>query len=267
MKTDSHIHGIFSSDSRIDYDELCQKAILKGYDKIAFTEHYDLLTNEMINYGLLSLKAYFKVMNVLKEKYPELTIAIGIELGEPHRVADISKKMFSQYKPEFIIGSLHVSRLNEYLSLNIDNSLTSSQIKRYYEENLEMVETGNFHALGHLGIFKRGLQYWDINCEKHAKSIIEQILRTIIKKNIALEVNNASFRSSINNILPEPQYLKLYKELGGELICIGSDSHRIEVFDTFYDKTLDILTQSGFCCSHFMINDKWVINELKRAER
>ena len=99
-KIDTHIHGHFSSDSTINYQALCQKAIALNYHTIAFTDHFDLIDTELINYGLFPLERYFREMNNLKKQFPELNILAGIELGEPHRVTDFSQRLFGYKKPD-----------------------------------------------------------------------------------------------------------------------------------------------------------------------
>ena len=245
-KIDTHIHGRYSSDSIIDYRELCKKAIEKKYKVIVFTEHYDLIDTELMEYGLLPLKRYISELAEIKKEFPELKIITGIELGEPHIVGDFAKRLFLDFQIEYIIGSLHVTRSGLNVSLKIDKPLSNKDIKEYYEENLEMVRKGGFDTLGHLGIFKRGLQHFDIAEEKHCHHIIDEIFREIIKKNIFLEVNYSGFKTKFQNHIPEPEILKRYKKMGGKLISIGSDSHDLEFFDKYYQKTFENMRELGF---------------------
>ena len=192
-KIDTHLHGKYSSDSIMTYDELCQKAIKNNYKVLAITEHYDLIDNELIEYGLLPLKRYYNELEVLKIKYPQLEIITGLEIGEPHLTIDFAKRLFYEYPPDYIIGSLHVTRAGQNISkykrnvsLMIDKPMSKDDVKQYYLENLEMVQKGGFDTLGHLGIYKRGLK--DVNTidEHHVYYIIDEIFREMIKKNICL---------------------------------------------------------------------------------
>ena len=253
-RADTHIHGNYSSDSDLDYLTLCKKAIERDYEYITFTEHYDLLESELAVWGLPPLQNYFYNLDIIKDAFPELMIAKGIELGEPHRVMDLAQKLFGYFKPEYVIGSLHVTRSGMNVSLSIDRELSESDITEYYEENLEMVQKGGFDTLGHLGIYKRGIGKFKCADEKHVHNLIDEIFREMVKKDICLEVNNSGFKSHINDSIPDFETLKRYKKLGGELICISSDSHSLEHFDRFYDKTLDNLREIGFRCTHWVQN-------------
>ena len=261
MKIDSHIHGEYSSDSVIKYRELCELAINKDYSHIVFTEHYDLIDTELTHYGLLPIKRYFDKLKDLRVEFPNLHIITGIELGEPHRVMDFAKRLLSNFTPDYLIGSLHVTRSNINVSLKIDFPLAETDVKAYYEENLEIVENGGFDTLGHLGIFKRGLESGKQPEESKFHYIIDEIFKTMIRNNICLEVNYSGFKSSFNNHIPEPKILSRYLKLGGELITISSDSHDLKHFDKYYDKTLDNLKEIGYKCLYYKFNGKW--NKLK----
>ena len=60
--------------------------------------------------------------------------------------------------------------------------------------------------------------------------IIREIFSVLIERNIYLEVNLSSLNKPYQMIIPEPEMLEMYKEMGGKLICVGSDTHRINQF-------------------------------------
>jgi len=247
-----------SSDSLINYDELCNKAINTGYKVIAFTEHFDLLDTELLSYGLPSMSYYFKLIDEVRLKFPSLNIIRGIELGEPHRVREYAERLFSIISPDYIIGGLHITRTMKNVSLKITENFTNKDIVDYYQENLEMVEIGNFDTLGHLGIYRRKLMNQALPDEKVAYHIIDEIFRSMIKKNICLEINSSSFVNPIlNTHMPEPTLLKRYKDLGGELITMSSDTHHLDFFDLYYKKALDSIKNIGFSYLYWKNKGVW----------
>jgi histidinol-phosphatase (PHP family) len=257
FKIDTHLHGYFSSDSKLDYAELCRKAILTNYKVLAFTEHIDLLDTELLNYGLLPLKQYYDFMTNLQSQFPELVIIKGVELGEPHRVGDFSKRLFKESTPDYIVGALHVTKTNINVSLPLREPFTNDDMKDYYEENLEMVEIGNFDTLAHLGIYKRGLLYQSALEENNVAHIIDEILRVIIKKNICLEVNSSSFKRNMNDPIPCRKILQRYKEIGGELLTICSDAHDLDMFNMYYQKTIEMIIECGFSTLYWKNKYGW----------
>jgi len=257
QKVDTHIHCEYSSDSHLTLSDLCKKAVRLDYSYIAITEHFDLIESEVVNYGILSLRSYFRDCQQMQQKYPQLQIVIGLEIGEPHRQMDLADKLLAIYRPDYLIGSLHVLTNGRNISLPITQPLTQTDIRLYYEETLAMVERGGFDTLGHLGIYKRGLQDEALPDESYMQSTIDEIFRVMIRKEIALEVNNSSFRSFFANHLPDKQQLLRYRQLGGELICLASDSHDLKHFDTFYDKTLDSIQGFGFSSLWVKSKGRW----------
>jgi len=45
---------------------------------------------------------------------------------------------------------------------------------------------------------------------------------------MALEINSSGWRQPAGRPYPDLELVKLYRELGGEIITIGSDAHRCE---------------------------------------
>ena len=54
---------------------------------------------------------------------------------------------------------------------------------------------------------------------------IDEILKMAIYDGKGIEINTSSFRYKLPDLTPSSYILKRYKELGGEIITTGSDSH------------------------------------------
>jgi len=256
-RIDTHIHCEYSSDSILTYDKLCKKAIDCGYTYLAITEHFDLEGSQMADYGIMPLRYYFKECHRLAETYPQLEIGVGLELGEPHRTLEHAESLFKKYRPDYIIGSLHILSSGLNISVAINEPPTEADIREYYEENLAMVERGGFDTLGHLGIYQRGLVDGDHIDESGMYSIIDKIFTVMISREIALEVNNSGYKCRFRSHIPDGKILLRYQALGGRLLCLGSDSHNLQQFNRFYDKTLDSLWSLGFSSLCFKTKGCW----------
>ena len=81
--------------------------------------------------------------------------------------------------------------------------------------------------------------------QKHA-DIIDRILRTILESGKGIELNTSGFRSGLGQPNPCVDILKRYKELGGEIITVGSDAHKPEHVGADFDKACTILKDCGF---------------------
>ena len=60
-----------------------------------------------------------------------------------------------------------------------------------------------------------------------------------------IEINTGGIRYG-TNINPEPVLIKRYRQLGGELITIGSDAHKLSDIGSHMDIVRDILNNCGF---------------------
>ena len=75
---------------------------------------------------------------------------------------------------------------------------------------------------------------------------IDKILRMLILRGKALELNMSGLRAKLKEPMPPVDILKRYKQLGGELITIGSDAHHIEHVGYGIKEGMEILCDAGF---------------------
>ena len=245
MKIDYHIHSEFSADSSADMNSIIRKAIKRKYTEIAFTDHFDLLPTEIAIYGTPSYLRYSEAITEIQKIYPAISILKGVELGEYHRAYQLADRIMDICDPpDLKIASIHILPDGSNVSEPFDEEMSRDSIEAYYRENLDLVTFGNFDILGHLGIYKRYLTKEPDECS--SLEMIREIFRKMIVQRIALEVNLSGLRNSLKQLIPSAEYLRIYRELGGELITIGSDSHRAEHFDADYDRAIGELSACGF---------------------
>ena len=73
-----------------------------------------------------------------------------------------------------------------------------------------------------------------------------KILKTVIADGKGIEVNTSSYRYGLSDLTLSRDILKLYWELGGQILTIGSDSHKPEHLRTFINETKQELKALGF---------------------
>ena len=119
---------------------------------------------------------------------------------------------------------------------------------RYFESVLESLAAfDNFDVFGHLDYVVRYGPTQDKNYSYHQyKEIIDEILKVLISKNIGLELNTAGLKYGLSFAHPQVEVLKRYRELGGEIITVGSDGHKPEHLAYDFHKVPDILKEAGF---------------------
>ena len=76
--------------------------------------------------------------------------------------------------------------------------------------------------------------------------LITQILKCVIENGKGIELNTSSIKYQLDDLMPSTDILKLYLELGGKIITIGSDSHRKEDLGSHIKELRKVLKDIGY---------------------
>jgi len=227
MLADYHMHTSFSNDSEYNMEKAIKKAIDLGLDEICFTEHSDYGT--MGDY-VVDYKAYHEEYKKLKEKYKDkISIKFGCEFGVQEGTINDYENDYKLYNFDFIILSNHQIEDIEFWTYKYQEGKTQEEYNRgYYTAILKVIQKYNsYSVLGHLDMIKRYDKLGQYPDEK-IKDLLIKILKHVIKHGKGIEVNTSSFRYGLADLTPSKYILKLYEELGGTIITIGSDTHKEE---------------------------------------
>lgn len=100
--------------------------------------------------------------------------------------------------------------------------------------------------LGHLDLIKRYGDYKSELDDKLFYDILESILKEAIQNGKGIEINTSCFRYGLKDLTPSTYILKMYKDLGGEIITTGSDSHIPSQVAYKFDFIYKKLSELGF---------------------
>jgi histidinol-phosphatase (PHP family) len=225
---DYHSHTDFSDDSAATMDEMIEGAIQKGILELAITDHYDPDYPDP-NYPFeVDFDEYHKALLHAEQHYaPRIRIVkgleIGIQNGDTLKKCKAAAKNFSY---DFLIGSFHSFNGTDLYTANyseMDQDRILPSFYTYVHDCLK--EFDDFDVLGHMNVIDRYL-----NLERdysESLMIIEEILKELISKGKGLEINTSSYRYGLKDRNhPTKEILQLYRDLGGEILTIGSDAHR-----------------------------------------
>ncbi|MBQ7898216.1 MAG: histidinol-phosphatase HisJ family protein [Clostridia bacterium] len=247
---DSHIHSDISFDGKFSIDEFANKARELGLSGITFTEHYDIYDgmNPHDEKAKPFDKEEYKVkLSKAKETFGDY-IKAGVEIGlRPDSKNEISE-IAGFFDYDFIIGSSHVVCMK---NISHDYSFYSGLTKEQaYEKYLKEVSLNialchkDFDVYGHLDYAARYGKYDEPEME--CSDTLDSVLRLLIENGKGIEVNTASFRLGLGEPHPNRKILKRYKELGGEIITLGSDAHVPEHLAFSFKEAGEILKDTGF---------------------
>lgn len=250
MLSDFHIHSKFSGDSDSEPNEIIRSALKNNMRSICFTDHLDLDYPEEDCDFDLDVDNYYSNMCILKEKYAqELDIRIGMETGlEPHLSKRLDEKINS-HDFDFIIGSSHiVNGMDPYYVSYFEGRTNKEAYTEYFNSILACLDTcTNFDVYGHLDYVIRYTPYKDnIFSYFDYTDLIDEILIRLINNSKGIELNTGGYCSGINAPNPSPDIIKRYKELGGEIITVGSDAHTADKIGDCFDKAYIVLKKCGF---------------------
>lgn len=246
--TDYHVHTKYSPDSNakiIDYIKIGKEL---GLEYLIFTDHVDFGSNDPDFSGIIDYDEYKKVMKALEDKY-EIPIKIGVEIGYERNYKDEIKEFLDKYKFDFIISSIHNGNdLDFYAGDFFTGKSKYDAYLEYFNLLLEMVENfTNYDVVGHLDFIIRYGPYEDKDYKySDYKDIIDKILKAIIRNKRGIEVNTSGLRGGLNTTFPKNEVILRYKELGGQIITVGSDSHFTKDYRADFNQVISNLKSMGF---------------------
>jgi len=264
IMTDYHMHTNFSVDSNAPMEEMIEASIQKGLNEIVFTDHADYMSDGKPFPCQIQFDKYINVFRGMQKKYEgRITLRLGIELGLAPHLTEVMRELTAKYPFEFLIGSSHDIHGQElYLPKFFEGKTKSQTYNFYFEEVLTNCRLFDcFCVYGHLDYIRRYGGYRDNTLEyKDYAEIIDEILKTLIHKDKGLEINTSGYRYRLNQLHPQLPILKRFKELGGEIVTIGSDAHRPKDIADHFDMTEDYLRAAGFNAYTIFRNNKpyWV---------
>ncbi len=263
---DCHTHTQFSMDSEADINECVRRAAELGLAAYAITdhcecnawyseEHYSAKEKEVLDtYDYAKdFEASVSAVTALKEKYAgKLNLICGTELGQILHDKKVAEKVNADNRLDFIIGSAHqiVDEKDfyyiDYTKMSMDDIY--DLLERYFKEVAEMCRTGLFDVLGHITYCLRYMkQRHGIEADiSRFDDIIADSFRTLAQNGKGIEINTSGIRQGFGATFPDLKYVKLFRELGGEILSVGSDSHTVEDIGADVKAGSEIAKAAGF---------------------
>ncbi len=256
---DYHIHTTFSEDSRAQPEECARVAAERGLGGIIFTEHLefpppaDAAEPAYVPERVLPLREYARAVEVLRETWEgRLKIGLGLELGlEPHNLESFGPYL-AAHRPrlDYVLGSLHtiggtLVQFPEYTDPLGPKAAADLYFERLLAGLQRAVELGAVDVIGHVDLVKRSPTFGVFRLADH-RPHLEKVLRTIIDAGVGLEVNTSGYRQAPGEPYPGLETLALYRELRGEIVTVGSDSHRPSTVGGESARALEFIKAAGF---------------------
>ncbi|MEV0617447.1 PHP domain-containing protein [Nonomuraea sp. NPDC050404] len=244
LPSDGHVHSEWSWDTPVGaMERSCARARELGLPSIAFTEHVDhtvwSVTPDVLgdahlasftSGGLLTPPAfdasgYLEAIERCRERFPDLRILSGMEVGEPHWHAEAVAKLLGAGRFDRVLGSLHCLPFPSGDGFaeppgQYGRRAAAEVVREYLAEIVTLVAQSEvFAVLAHIDYPVRS---WpERTAGPFEPRAFEEEFRAALR---------ATARSGrvleINTRLPlDPAILRWWHEEGGEAVAFGSDAH------------------------------------------
>ncbi|MCI8863172.1 MAG: histidinol-phosphatase HisJ family protein [Lachnospiraceae bacterium] len=250
LKADFHLHSSFSGDSDTAPEQIVETGLLKGLSAVCFTDHFDADYPYDNVCFMLDTEAYLERVLELRSAYEgRIEIGFGVELGLQPHLGELYRSYVGQYPFDFVIGSTHLmDGKDPYYASFWEDCAPKDGIRRFLEITLENMKAfDDFDVYGHLDYIVR---YAPLEPKRFFYGdygdLMDEILRFLISRGKGIEVNTGGYKAGLGCPNPCPEVLRRYRELGGEIVTMGSDAHAAEYVGGFMDTARDVLRDCGF---------------------
>lgn len=247
---DSHLHTSFSADSDTPPSFQIERAIALGMPALCITDHQDFDGPPDVMDFTFDTDAYWSALLSLKEKYQDrIDLRIGVELGLQTDIPTDLAAYAAGNSFDLIIGSTHFcDGMDPYYPIFYEGRPEEDAYRSYFEEELKNIIAHDcFDVAGHLDFVVRyGPNKNTCYSYEKYRDVFDEILRVLVEKGKGIECNTAGFKAGLGHPHPTEAILKRYRELGGEILTLGSDAHVPEYVAYHFDQTGELLKGCGF---------------------
>ena len=247
---DYHVHTRFSSDSETEMATACKMAVARGVREIAFVEHVDFEPLDAWA-GYFQPAAYVAEIERCRRMYGDvLIIRTGVEASEGHAHQDQMAALLGAYAFDFVLGALHWVKGRLAMDAPYFAGRTVHEgLQAYFEELVHLAAEADYDVLAHFDIVRRAVyRFTSSKTLDYApyEEMIRHILRIVVERGKGLEINTATHRRGMGDPNPTLEVLRWYRELGGEVLTLGSDAHTASAIGSCFDVALDMARAAGF---------------------
>lgn len=249
MIADCHTHSRVSPDSNAPMVEMARQALAYGLDVMCLTDHCDLLSLEGERTLDYNWQAVLRERQTMLDAFgTQLDLPLGLEFGMAHLYPEAAEKILSQPGLDFVIGSCHnmdeKDGGRDFYLLSYDTLEDCYRaLDNYFASMQKMAATPYYDVVGHV-IYP--LRYMNGPYETPSlaryRDQIREILRLAIDSGRGIEINTWKGQT----LAAWRPLLKDYKELGGEILTVGSDAHAPDPLGRGIREAYQLMQDCGF---------------------
>jgi histidinol-phosphatase (PHP family) len=278
---DYHLHSTCSADGASSIDDHCQRASELGLAEIGFCEHADFDPRDR-SYGYFDYADFRRQIETQRERIGHsLAVRAAVEVTYQASKEEEIARFLADKRLDYVVGSVHLvedvasltggaaaltgdvaSLTKGAAALTADWAMISeaARSRRYFEERTvqaaygpyfaelrRAVASGLFDLIGHFDLVKRyGVRHYGPFDPAAFACEIHDILKLAVEKGVGLEINTSGLRQPPGETFPGLTILTWYRELGGEIVTVGSDAHAAADLGRDIAQAVALARQAGF---------------------
>lgn len=248
---DFHMHTVVSFDGHDTPEAMVQAAVAAGLKEICFTDHIDDDPKCIITTQCFDIGDYSRAYDGLSQE--GVIIRRGLEFGMlPYNQATI-RRYLSQRQFDYVLGSVHYADNEDvyYPPYWEGKSLFEGE-RKYLEDTLLCVQCHNdFDVLAHLTYISKARHnpaHTPVELAQH-REVVDEILKMLVSKGKGVEINTSGV-DRCGDFLPGEAYLRRFRELGGQIVTVGSDAHTADRVGQYTHRACEVLKDIfGYVCT------------------
>ena len=248
---DYHMHSHVSFDGHDSGLAMALAAKAAGLKEICFTDHidhdFDAEGHSMVFDPMVYAAEYDNL------EVDGLKIRRGVEYGLKPYNRDTMQKDLQLRNFDFVLGSVHfVNELDIYYPGFWHDKTVEQAVQEFLEETLLCVQHhDDYDVLGHLSYICKARAHPDpkpLYLKDH-REIVDEILKILVQKGKGMEINTSGV-DRCGDFLPGEEFFRRFKELGGEIVTIGSDAHNTQRVGQYSDRACQMMKDIfGYVCT------------------
>jgi histidinol-phosphatase (PHP family) len=254
-RVDLHVHSTCSVDGASSIADHARHAASAGLAEVGFCEHADFDPRDP-GRGTLDLARYDREIEAARTLAPGIGIRQGVEFTYQASLEAEIRAWLGRHRWDCIVASVHLVDYTDGWAMVSEPArsrayfATHSQRQAYlpyFEAVLRAAQSGLGDVLGHLDLVKRyGTAHYGPFEPAAFEDEIRAVLLAAIEGGVGLEINTSGLRQSPGEPYPNLTVLRWYRELGGEILTVGSDAHRASELGAGVAEALDLARAAGF---------------------
>lgn len=248
---DYHLHTRVSFDGHDTAENMVKAARERGLKAICFTDHMDYDPASDVQTMCFDLQAYQREYAL--PEIPGLKVCRGVEFGLLPDNRETIRADIQKYPYDFAIGSLHfIDGIDVYYPEYWEGKTYYYAIAHYMDEVLRSVIChDDFDVLGHITYLgKAGANpRMEPILRKDFREVVDEIFKVLVAKGKGIEINTSGM-DKCGAFLPDGDYLRRFRELGGQIVTVGSDAHHADRVGQYCREAAQLVQEIfGYVCT------------------